>query len=144
MWMSRALELAREAEARGEVPVGALIVRDEVVIAEGSNRTIGDTDPTAHAEVVAIRAAAEREGDWRLPDATLYVTLEPCSMCAGAIVLCRIPRVVFGAHDPKAGMGGSLENLLQDDRLNHRCELTAGVMADEASEMLKAFFRARR
>ncbi len=92
MWMSRALELAREAEARGEVPVGALIVRDEVVIAEGSNRTIGDTDPTAHAEVVAIRAAAEREGDWRLPDATLYVTLEPCSMCAGAIVLCRIPR----------------------------------------------------
>jgi tRNA(adenine34) deaminase len=142
--MSRALELARAAEARGEVPIGAVIVRDGVVLAEGSNRTISDTDPTAHAEVVAIRAAAEREGDWRLLDTTLYVTLEPCAMCAGAIVLSRIPRVVFSAHDPKAGMGGSLENLLQDDRLNHRCEVTAGVLADESSTMLKAFFRARR
>ncbi len=142
--MSRALELAREAEARGEVPVGALIVRDGAVLSEGSNRTVGDADPTAHAEVVAIRAAAEAEGDWRLLDTTLYVTLEPCTMCAGAIVLSRIPRVVFATFDPKAGMGGSLENLLQDDRLNHRCEVTSGVMAEEASEMLKAFFRARR
>ena len=142
--MTRALELARAAEAHGEVPVGALIVRDGVALAEGDNRTVRDADPTAHAEVVAIRAAAQREGDWRLLDTTLYVTLEPCAMCAGAIVLARIPRVVFAAHDPKAGMGGSLENLLQDARLNHRCEVTSGVLAGEASEMLKAFFRARR
>lgn len=142
--MAHALELARGAEARGEVPVGAVIVRGGSVLAEGSNRTIGDADPTAHAEVVAIRAAAAREGDWRLLDTTLYVTLEPCAMCAGAIVLARIPRVVFAAHDPKAGMGGSLENLLQDDRLNHRCAVTPGIRSEEASTMLKAFFRARR
>ena len=142
--MTRALELARKAEARGEVPVGALIVRDGIVLAEGSNRTVGDADPTAHAEVVTIRAAAQREGDWRLLDTTLYVTLEPCAMCAGAIVLARIPRVVFATHDPKAGMGGSLENLLQDARLNHRCEVTSGVLAGEASDMLKTFFQARR
>ena len=143
-WMARALELARGAESRGEVPVGAVIVRGNSVLAEGSNRTIGDADPTAHAEIVAIRAAAAREGDWRLLDTTLYVTLEPCAMCAGAIVLARIPRVVFAAHDPKAGMGGSLENLLQDDRLNHRCAVTSGIRSEEASAMLKAFFRARR
>lgn len=142
--MAHALELARGAEARGEVPVGAVIVRGGSVLAEGSNRTIGDADPTAHAEVVAIRAAAAREGDWRLLDTTLYVTLEPCAMCAGAIVLARIPRVVFAAHDPKAGMGGSLKNLLQDDRLNHRCAVTPGIRSEEASTMLKAFFRARR
>jgi len=142
--MARALELARGAEARGEVPVGAVIVRDGLALAEGSNRTIGDSDPTAHAEVVAIRAAAALEGDWRLLNTTLYVTLEPCAMCAGAIVLARIPRVVFAAHDPKAGMGGSIENLLKDDRLNHRCAVTPGIMAEEASSMLKAFFKARR
>ena len=142
--MAHALELARGAEARGEVPVGAVIVRGGSVLSEGSNRTIGDTDPTAHAEIVAIRAAAAREGDWRLLDTTLYVTLEPCAMCAGAIVLARIPRVVSAAHDPKAGMGGSLENLLQDDRLNHRCAVTPGIRSEEASTMLKAFFRARR
>lgn len=143
-WMAHALDLARGAEARGEVPVGAVIVRRGAVLGEGSNRTIADADPTAHAEVVAIRAATGREGDWRLPDSTLYVTLEPCAMCAGAIVLARIPRVVFAASDPKAGMGGSLDNLLQDDRLNHRCTVSRGVLAEEASEMLKAFFRARR
>lgn len=142
--MAHALELARGAETRGEVPVGAVIVRGGSVLAEGSNRTIGDADPTAHAEIVAIRAAASREGDWRLLDTTLYVTLEPCAMCAGAIVLARIPRVVFAAHDPKAGMGGSLENLLQDGRLNHRCAVTPGIRSEEASTMLKAFFRARR
>ena len=144
MWMARALELARGAEALGEVPIGAVIVRGDSVLAEGGNRTIGDADPTAHAEILAIRAAAARQGEWRLLDTTLYVTLEPCAMCAGAIVLARIPRVVFAAHDPKAGMGGSLENLLQDERLNHRCALTSGIMAEEASTMLKAFFRARR
>lgn len=142
--MEHALELARRAEAAGEVPVGAVIVRNDEVLGEGMNRTIRDADPTAHAEVVAIRAAAERLGDWRLTESTLYVTLEPCAMCAGAIVLARIPRVVYAADDPKAGMGGSLGNLLQDDRLNHRCDVTRGVGAETSSEMLRAFFRARR
>jgi tRNA(adenine34) deaminase len=142
--MAYALDLARAAEKAGEVPVGALVVRADVVLGEGANRTITDADPTAHAEVVAIRDAAARAGDWRLTDTTLYVTLEPCAMCAGAIVLARIPRVVFAADDPKAGMGGSLENLLQDVRLNHRCAVTRGVGAEASSAMLKAFFRARR
>jgi tRNA(adenine34) deaminase len=143
-WMAYALDLARAAEAAGEVPVGAVLVRGGAILAEGANRTVRDSDPTAHAEVVAIRSAGKAEGDWRLLDTTLYVTLEPCTMCAGAIVLARIPRVVFATHDPKAGMGGSLNNLLQDDRLNHRCEVVSGVRADEASSMLKTFFRARR
>ena len=142
--MAYALDLAREAERLGEVPVGAVVVREGRVLGEGYNRTIADADPTAHAEVVAIRQAAMAQGDWRLLETTLYVTLEPCAMCAGAIVLARIPRVVFATPDPKAGMGGSLENLLQDARLNHRCEITSGVRGDEASEMLKSFFRARR
>lgn len=142
--MSHALQLARDAESLGEVPVGAVIVREGVVLGEGHNRTISDADPTAHAEVVAIRAAAAALGDWRLTEATLYVTLEPCAMCAGSIVLARLPRVVFGAHDPKAGMGGSLDNLLQDSRLNHRCDVHSGVLADESGAMLRAFFRARR
>lgn len=142
--MARALESAREAESLGEVPVGAVVVRDDEVLGEGFNRTITDADPTAHAEVVAIRRAAERVGDWRLLESTLYVTLEPCAMCAGAIVLARVPRVVFGASDPKAGMGGSLENLLEDVRLNHRCEVVRGVGREEASRLLEDFFRARR
>jgi tRNA(adenine34) deaminase len=143
-WMAHALRLAREAESRHEVPVGAVIVRDGRVLAEGHNRTITDADPTAHAEIVAIRRAASEVGDWRLIDCTLYVTLEPCAMCAGAIVLARIPRVVYATPDPKAGMVGSLENLLQDARLNHRCEVIVGVRSEESSEMLKVFFRARR
>lgn len=143
-WMAHALQLAREAESMGEVPVGAVIVEGDEVLAEGMNRTITDSDPTAHAEVVAIRAAAARRGDWRLTGTTLYVTLEPCAMCAGAIVLARIPRVVFAADDPKAGMGGSLGDLLRDERLNHRCEVHRGVRAEESSELLRAFFRARR
>lgn len=142
--MSHALDLARKAETLGEVPVGAVVVRDGEVVGEGHNRTVSDSDPTAHAEMVAIRAAAARLGDWRLTEATLYVTLEPCAMCAGGIVLARIPTVVFGATDPKAGMGGSLDNLLQDARLNHRCDVEQGVLAGESSEMLRAFFRARR
>lgn len=142
--MARALELARSAAARDEVPVGAVLVRQETLLAEASNRTRVDSDPSAHAEIVAIRAAAAQQGDWRLLDTTLYVTLEPCAMCAGAIVLARIPRVVFAAHDPKAGMAGSLSNLLQDDRLNHRCEVVSGVLAAPASRMLKSFFVARR
>lgn len=144
VWMAHALQLARTAEAAGEVPVGAVVVREGAVLGEGHNRTIMDSDPTAHAEVVAIRDATARLGDWRLTESTLYVTLEPCAMCAGSIVLARIPRVVFGATDPKAGMGGSLDNLLQDSRLNHRCEVTQGVRAEESGNMLRAFFRARR
>jgi tRNA(adenine34) deaminase len=142
--MARALDLARAAEAAGEVPVGAVVVRDGAVLAEGNNRTVRDADPTGHAEVVVIRAAARAIGDWRLVGCTLYVTLEPCAMCAGAIVLARIPRVVFAAHDPKAGMGGSLGDLLHDTRLNHRCEVTTGVLAEASSSLLRAFFRARR
>lgn len=144
VWMARALALARAAGESGEVPVGAIVVHGERVLGEGVNRTVAQGDPTVHAEMGAIRAAAEALGDWRLLDSTLYTTLEPCSMCAGAIVLARIPRVVYAAADPKAGMAGSLGNLLQDERLNHRCEVTVGVCADEAGELLRAFFRARR
>jgi tRNA(adenine34) deaminase len=142
--MAHALDLAREAEVQGEVPVGAVVVRNGCVLGEGHNRTISEADPTAHAEIQAIRAAAAESGDWRLTDTTLYVSLEPCAMCAGAIVLARIPRVVYAAADPKAGMAGSLENLLQDSRLNHRCEVRAGVRAEESAGMLKAFFKACR
>ena len=143
-WMSRALEHARAAAARAEVPVGALIVRSGHVLGEGHNRTITDADPTAHAEMLAIRDAARALGSWRLDGCELVVTLEPCAMCAGAIVLARIPRVVYGARDPKAGMVDSLGNLLRDVRLNHRCEVTKGVLASESSELLKSFFRERR
>jgi tRNA(adenine34) deaminase len=142
--MSRALDLARGAPSRGEVPVGAVIVRDGQVLGEAHNRTVTDADPTAHAEVIAIRRAAAAIGDWRLIDCTLYVTLEPCAMCCGAIVLGRVPRVVYGASDPKAGMVDSLGNLLRDTRLNHRCEVTSGVLADESVALLRAFFRERR
>jgi tRNA(adenine34) deaminase len=142
--MARALEWARRAWSRGEVPVGAVLVRDDRIVAEGHNRTVTGADPTGHAEVEVLRAAAARQGDFRLEGATLYVTLEPCAMCAGAIVLARVPRVVYGAADPKAGMVGSLGNLLQDPRLNHRCAVTPGVLAGASAEMLKAFFRERR
>jgi tRNA(adenine34) deaminase len=142
--MARALEQARLAALRGEVPVGAVLVRDETLLAEGHNLTVTSRDPTAHAEVVTIREAARRQGDWRLEDTTLYCTLEPCTLCSGAIVLGRVPRVVFGAPDPKAGMVGSLGNLVQDPRLNHRAEVTPGVLAEESGALLQAFFRARR
>jgi tRNA(adenine34) deaminase len=142
--MARALERAMEARVRGEVPVGAVLVRNGSLLAEGRNRTIEWSDPTAHAEVVALREGAKRLGDWRLIDTTLYVTLEPCTQCAGAIVLSRVSRVVFAAADPKAGMSGSLGNLVQDPRLNHRARLTAGVLAEASSEILRKFFRERR
>ncbi len=142
--MARALEMARLAAFRGEVPVGALIVRDGRILAEAHNRTILDSDPTAHAEVVAIRMACGDQRDWRLSGATLYVTLEPCAQCAGSLVLARVDRLVYGASDPKAGMVGSLGNLLQDARLNHRAELTTGVLAEASSELLRGFFRDRR
>ncbi|MBD0319469.1 MAG: tRNA adenosine(34) deaminase TadA [Gemmatimonadetes bacterium] len=143
-WMRVALEQAAAAEALGEVPVGAVIVRGGELIARGHNLTHTDQDPSAHAEMVAIRRAAVATGHWRLLDCTLYVTLEPCAMCSGAIVLARIPRLVFAAPDPKAGMCGSLENLVQYPRLNHRVQMTAGVLAQEAGDVLRAFFRARR
>ncbi|MGD8319852.1 MAG: tRNA adenosine(34) deaminase TadA [Gemmatimonadota bacterium] len=142
--MARALELARIAWVRGEVPIGAVLVRDGRLLAEAHNRTVSDADPTAHAEVVTLRRAAADQGDFRLEGTTLYVTLEPCAMCAGAIVLGRVPRVVFAASDPKSGMAGSLGNLLQDPRLNHRCAVTSGVLADASAELLRTFFRERR
>ncbi|MGI9628190.1 MAG: tRNA adenosine(34) deaminase TadA [Longimicrobiales bacterium] len=143
-WMARALEIAAAGSVRGEVPVGAVIVRDGCLVAEAHNRTLQDNDPTAHAEVLAIRRAARTLGDWRLLDTTLYVTLEPCAQCAGAIVLARVPQVVYGASDPKAGMVGSLGNLLQDSRLNHRAQVTSGLFADVAAGQLRRFFKDRR
>ncbi|MEJ2203760.1 MAG: tRNA adenosine(34) deaminase TadA [Gemmatimonadota bacterium] len=143
-WMARALELARAAGVRGEVPVGAVLVRAGRLVSQGHNRTVGDADPTAHAELITLRAAAREQGDFRLVDTTLYVTLEPCAMCAGAIVLARVPRVVYAAGDPKAGMAGTLGNLLQDERLNHRCEVRSGVSAEAAAGILRTFFRERR
>jgi tRNA(adenine34) deaminase len=143
-WMRAALAQAAAAEALGEVPVGAVVVRGGEAISLGHNLTHTTGDPSAHAEMLAIRRAAEAVGHWRLLDCTLYVTLEPCAMCAGAIVLSRLPRLVFAAYDPKAGMCGSLENLVQDPRLNHRVELEAGLLAEESGALLRAFFRARR
>lgn len=142
--MARALEMARLAALRSEVPVGAVLVRDGKIVAEGHNLTVTNADPTAHAEVVVLRAAARVQGDFRLDDTTLYVTLEPCAMCAGALVLARVPRVVFGAADPKAGMAGSLGNLLDDPRLNHRADVVSGVLGAAAGDLLRSFFRARR
>ncbi len=142
--MARAVEQARVASLRGEVPVGAILVKDGALVAEGHNRTMTDSDPTAHAEVVALRAAGRRTGGWRLEEATLYATLEPCALCAGAVVLSRVERLVYGASDPKAGMAGSLENLVQDERLNHRVRLTRGVLEAASSELLRTFFRERR
>lgn len=143
-WMRLALEEAARAEALGEVPVGAVVVRGGEVVARGHNLTHTLQDPSAHAEMVAIRRAAQATGHWRLLECTLYVTLEPCTMCSGAIVLSRLPRLVFGAWDPKAGMTGSLGNLVQDPRLNHRVELVGGVLEQECGDVLRAFFRARR
>jgi tRNA(adenine34) deaminase len=143
-WMAAALDEARAAGAAGEVPVGALIVRDGAVLARSGNRTLRDQDPTAHAEALVIRAAAAALDSWRLDGCALYVTLEPCAMCAGAIVLARLDRVVFGAWDDKAGMAGSVADLLRHPRLNHRPEVLAGVRGVECAELLTSFFRARR
>jgi len=143
--MRHALLLARRAEAEGEVPVGAVLVRDGEPIGEGWNRPIGEHDPSAHAEIMALRAAGKVVGNYRLPNSTLYVTLEPCPMCAGAIVHARVARVVFGASDPRTGAAGSVFDLLPSDaRFNHRTACEGGLLADEAGELLRAFFRARR
>jgi tRNA(adenine34) deaminase len=142
--MQRALEQAHAAAAAGEVPVGAVAVVEGRLVAEARNQTRTSIDPTGHAEIIALRRAAERLGEWWLPDATLYVTLEPCAMCAGAIVLARVRRLVYAASDPKTGMCGSLACIVQDPRLNHRVELTAGVLADPAASLLRSFFQSRR
>lgn len=143
-FMRRALELAREAEAAGEVPVGAVIVKDGAIVAEGWNRPIGTNDPSAHAEMVALRAAGAALETYRLLDTTLYVTLEPCPMCAGAMVHARVKRVVYGATDPRAGACGTVFNITQHPALNHRLECTGGVLADECGTLLRGFFLARR
>jgi tRNA(adenine34) deaminase len=142
--MKLAVERAREAERHGDVPIGAVIVRGEEVLAAAGNERELRADPTAHAEILAIRAAAEALGGWRLPGATLYVTLEPCAMCAGAIVLARIPSIVFGAPDPKAGAAGSVLDVLAEPALNHRPEVTAGVLEAECAALLRQFFADRR
>ena len=143
-YLSLALALADEAASANDVPVGAVVVCDDAIVGRAGNRTLRDQDPTAHAEMLAIRAAAETLGRWRLTGCEMYVTLEPCAMCAGAIVLARLDRVVFGAWDDKAGMAGSVGDLLRHARLNHRPEVRAGVLAEDASKRLQSFFALTR
>ncbi|KID54851.1 hypothetical protein JF50_23630 [Pseudoalteromonas luteoviolacea] len=143
-WMRQALAYADKAEAENEIPVGAVIVQDGELIAAGWNRSIGCHDPSAHAEMMAIREAGKQVKNYRLVDCTLYVTLEPCPMCAGLLVHSRVKRVVFGAHDAKTGAAGSVMNLLQEPQLNHQPEVCSGVLAQECSEKLSNFFRRRR
>jgi tRNA(adenine34) deaminase len=143
-FMAAALEEARAAARRGEVPVGAVVVTAGAVVARAGNRTIADCDPTAHAEVVALREAAAASGNYRLVDATVYVTIEPCAMCAGAMIQARVARLVYGADDPKAGAVRSCLEVLSHPQLNHRVEVTPGVLKDEAAAMLRDFFAARR
>jgi tRNA(adenine34) deaminase len=142
--MRLALEQARAAELAGEVPVGAIIEQEGELLVASANRTVRDQDPTAHAEILALREASRILGTWRLTGCTIYITLEPCAMCAGAVVLARVSRVVFGAWDAKAGMGGSVGDLLRHSRLNHRPEVAAGVLAEESAALLSNFFQARR
>ncbi len=143
-WMRRALRLAEQAGREGEVPVGAVLVKGGRVVGEGWNRPIAGCDPSAHAELEALRDAGKRLGNYRLCDTTLYVTLEPCTMCAGAIIHARVGRLVFGAYDPKTGAAGSVFDVLTCDRYNHRVECQGGVLAARCSELLTRFFRARR
>lgn len=143
-WMALAIEEALTARSLGEVPVGAVVVRDGKLLARAGNRTAVLNDPTAHAEVLALRAASAEAGDWRLTGCTLYVTLEPCAMCAGALVLARVDRVVFGAWDDKAGMAGSVGDILRHPRLNHRPQVAGGVLEGECSAALRSFFDQRR
>jgi tRNA(adenine34) deaminase len=143
-FMRMALHLAAKAAAAGEVPVGCVVVREGRVVGRGCNRREGRQDPLGHAEIYALRQAARKTGSWRLEGCTLYVTLEPCAMCAGAVVLSRIERVVYAVPDPKAGFCGSLGNLVQDPRLNHRVALDQGVLAGEAGAMMKGFFKTLR
>src|SRR5919109_3684916 len=143
-FMRLALAEAEQCTAHGDVPIGAVVVRDGEVIGRAANERELRSDPTAHAEILALRAAAERLGGWRVPDSVLYVTLEPCVMCAGAIILARVPRVVYAAADPKAGAAGSVLDVLGERRLNHRPRVDGGLLADRAAALIEAFFRARR
>jgi tRNA(adenine34) deaminase len=142
--MQEAISEAHLASAHGDVPIGAVVVRDERIVGRGHNRREVDQDPTAHAEILALREAAHAVGSWRLDGCTLFVTLEPCTMCAGALVLARLPRLVFGADDPKAGAVGALYDIPRDPRLNHNVEVVRGVDADVCGDLLREFFRARR
>ena len=143
-FMREALELARQAAAVGEVPIGAVVAKDGAVVGRGYNRPVSGNDPTAHAEVVALRDAAERIGNYRLGECALYVTLEPCAMCAGAIMHARVSRVVYGAADPKSGACGSVVDLFAENRLNHHATIIGGVLAEDAARLLQDFFTARR
>lgn len=143
-WMQRAIELAREAESLGEVPIGAVIVKDDQIIGEGFNSPISANDPSAHAEILAIRAAAKKIGNYRLLNTSLYVTVEPCVMCAGAIVHARVNEVVFGASEPRTGAVGSVFNVLQSGEHNHRVEVRSGILQKECAGLLKNFFQERR
>jgi tRNA(adenine34) deaminase len=143
-FMDEALRLAYKAEANGEVPVGAVLVADGEIIGRGSNAPISLSDPTAHAEIQALREAAGHSKNYRLKDATLYVTLEPCPMCAGAMVHARVERLVYGCSDPRSGAAGTVFNIVQADELNHRLDVTHGVLEDKCRDLLQAFFRARR
>jgi tRNA(adenine34) deaminase len=144
LWMEEALRLAARSAALGEVPVGAVIVRENVALGRGWNQTISNSDPTAHAEIVALREAGARLGNYRLMDCDLYVTLEPCAMCAGALIHARLRRLIIGALDPKAGAAGSVLSVINHPALNHLIEVTHGVLAGRAAEMLQRFFRERR
>ena len=143
-WMRYALTLAKQAEDEGEVPVGAVVVRDNKLVSEGWNQPIKGHDPTSHAEIMALRSAGREERNYRIPGASLYVTLEPCVMCVGAIMHARIKRVVYGASDPRAGAAGSVFSLLDSAQFNHKIEIQSGVLADDCGEILKCFFKARR
>jgi tRNA(adenine34) deaminase len=142
--MRHAISLAKRAESIDEVPIGAVVYQGDEIVGEGYNRKEVDNDPTAHAEMIAIADAAQHLGRWRLQDCTLVVTLEPCPMCAGALVNARMERVVYGANDPKAGACRSLYEISDDPRLNHRCDITSGVLADECGDLLSNFFKAKR
>jgi len=143
-WMYRALELAQLAANGGEVPVGALLVAEDLILGEGSNSSIVSHDATAHAEIQALRAAGQQCANYRLPGTTLYVTLEPCAMCAGAIIHARVERVVIGASDLRTGAAGSIMNILRHNKLNHQCEISMGVLQEECSTVLRNFFKAKR
>jgi tRNA(adenine34) deaminase len=143
-WMRYAFELARQAQAIGEVPVGAVVIYEDKIIGQGFNKPISHSDPTAHAEIMALRDAASHQGNYRLPGTTLYVTLEPCMMCAGAMVHARIDRLVYGAADPKTGVIDSHQQVFTEKTVNHKIKVSGGVLADECGELLSAFFKVRR
>jgi tRNA(adenine34) deaminase len=143
-FMRRALDEAAAASEHGEVPIGAVLVKEDVVVAAAGNERQLRQDPTAHAEILVLRAGADKLGTWRLEETTLYVTLEPCPMCAGALVLARVKRLVYGSQDPKAGAALSLYNIVQDPRLNHEVEITPGVLGEETAAILQSFFQGKR